>query len=44
MEKRKQKFMLNKGLDLKKMFGSDPGKKDFFGNPVPKGAAFEPGV
>ncbi|HET6769637.1 MAG TPA: right-handed parallel beta-helix repeat-containing protein [Chitinophagaceae bacterium] len=33
----------NKGLDLKKMFGIDPGKKDFFGNPVPNGTP-EPGV
>jgi hypothetical protein len=35
---------LNKGLDLKKRFGIDPGKKDFFGNVVPKGIAPEPGV
>jgi hypothetical protein len=32
------------GLDIKKMFGIDPGKKDFFGNPVPNGGSFGPGV
>ena len=33
----------NKGLDIKKMFGIDPGKKDFFGNLFPNGIP-EPGV
>ena len=37
-------ILWNKGLDLKKMFGIDPGKKDFFGNQVPNGKAFEPGI
>lgn len=32
------------GLDLKKMFGIDPGKKDFFGNSFRAGKTFEPGV
>jgi hypothetical protein len=32
------------GLDIKKMFGIDPGKQDFFGNPIPSGKTFEPGV
>jgi hypothetical protein len=27
----------NAGLDLKKLFGVDPGPRDFFGNPVPRG-------
>lgn len=33
-----------KGLDIKKMFGIDPGKKDFFQYPIPNGSPFEPGV
>ena len=36
-------ILWSKGLDIKKMFGIDPGKKDFFGNPVPNGTS-EPGV
>src|SRR5258705_7195205 len=34
----------DKGLDIKKIFGIDPGKKDFFNNPAPNGSPFEPGV
>jgi hypothetical protein len=34
----------DRGLDIKKLFGIDPGKKDFFGYPVPMGKTFEPGV
>ena len=37
-------ILWDKGLDLKKMFGIDPGKKDFFGNPASNGGPFEPGV
>jgi hypothetical protein len=33
-----------KGLDIKKMFGIDPGKKDFFGNSLRAGKTFDPGV
>jgi len=36
-------ILWNRGLDTKRMFGIDPGKKDFFGNPVPSGTP-EPGV
>lgn len=36
-------ILWNKGLGIKKIFGIDPGKKDFFGNPVPNGGS-EPGV
>lgn len=36
-------YVLNMGIDIKKMFGIDPGKRDFFGNPVPAGKT-EPGV
>jgi hypothetical protein len=34
----------NKGLDLNKLFHIDTGRKDFFGNNVPRGNGFEPGV
>lgn len=34
----------NKGLDLKAIFGIEPPTKDFYGNPVPPGAAPEPGI
>lgn len=34
----------NRGFDVKRMFGIDPGKRDFFGNTIPRGAALEPGV
>ena len=36
-------ILWNKGLNIKTMFGIDPGKKDFFGNPAPNGNS-EPGV
>ena len=34
----------NKGLDLKKLFHINMGKKDFFGNRVPLGESCEPGI
>ena len=34
----------NKGLDLQKLFQLHPGNTDFFGNAVPLGVGFEPGV
>jgi hypothetical protein len=34
----------NKGLDLKTIFGIERPTKDFYGNPVPFGAASEPGI
>ncbi len=34
----------NKGLDLKLIFGTDIPQIDFYGNPVPLGAATEPGI
>jgi len=36
-------ILRNKGVDIKRMFGIDPGKKDFFGNQVPNGTP-EPGI
>lgn len=36
--------LLNKGMNLKKMFGIKNGGKDFFGNPIPTGKGFEPGI
>jgi hypothetical protein len=35
---------IDKGLDLKTLFQLDPGKKDFFGNPIPAGSAFDIGA
>ena len=32
------------GVQIKSMYGYDPPTKDFFGNPVPKGSAPEPGI
>jgi hypothetical protein len=34
----------DKGIDIAKMFGIDAGRKDFFGNSIPSGDGFEPGV
>jgi hypothetical protein len=34
----------NHGLEIKPAFGFDPATKDFFGNPVPRGVAREPGI
>ena len=34
----------NKGLDLEKLFHIDTGNKDFFGNKIPRGESFEPGI
>ena len=32
------------GVKIKSMYGYDPPTKDFFGNPIPKGSAPEPGI
>ncbi len=34
---------IDKGLDLKKVFGIDAGKQDFFGNAIPSGVTFDMG-
>ena len=34
----------DKGIDIKKLLGVDVGKRDFFGQPIPQGRKFEPGI
>ncbi|WP_373330916.1 right-handed parallel beta-helix repeat-containing protein [Salmonirosea aquatica] len=34
----------NKGLDLRKWFGRELPKNDFYGNPIPLGTGLEPGI
>jgi hypothetical protein len=34
----------NKGIEIVKIFGINTGKTDFFGNHIPLGNGFEPGV
>jgi Right handed beta helix region len=41
---KKDSPLRHKGLDLFKLFNIDTGFKDYFGNPVPRGAPCEPGV
>jgi hypothetical protein len=36
--------VIDRGLDLLSLFGIDPGSYDFFGQTVPAGAGFEPGI
>jgi hypothetical protein len=36
--------LIDKGLDIKSMFGIDTGGKDFFGKALPQGEGFEPGA
>ncbi|MFB3903332.1 MAG: right-handed parallel beta-helix repeat-containing protein [Acidobacteriota bacterium] len=35
---------IDSGLDLRKLFAIDPGKRDFYGNPLPAGKAFDIGA
>lgn len=35
---------IDKGLDLKTLFQIDPGKRDFFGHPIPAGLTFDIGA
>jgi hypothetical protein len=35
---------IDKGLDLKTLFQMDPGKRDFFGHPIPAGSTFDIGA
>jgi hypothetical protein len=39
-----QSPVIDRGLDLLSLFGIDPGVSDFFGQTVPAGAGFEPGI
>ncbi len=35
---------IDTGLDLRSLFTLDPGRRDFYGNPVPRGKAFDVGA
>jgi len=36
--------LIDAGLDLRRLFGIDVGKRDFYGNPVPQGKGFDIGA
>ena len=36
--------LIDAGLDLRSLFGIDPGKRDFYGNPIPQGKGFDIGA
>jgi hypothetical protein len=36
--------LIDAGLDLRSLFGIDPGKGDFFGNPIPQGKGYDIGA
>jgi hypothetical protein len=36
--------LIDAGLDLRSLFGIDPGDKDFYGNPIPQGKGFDIGA
>ena len=36
--------LIDAGLDLRSLFGIDPGKRDFFGNPIPQGKGYDIGA
>ncbi|MFB0552532.1 MAG: right-handed parallel beta-helix repeat-containing protein [Phycisphaerae bacterium] len=36
--------LIDAGLDLKSLFGIDPGNRDFFGNTIPQGKAYDIGA
>jgi len=36
--------LIDAGLDLRSLFGIDPGKRDFFGNSIPQGKAYDIGA
>jgi len=36
--------LIDAGLDLRSLFGIDPGNRDFFGNSIPQGKAYDIGA
>jgi len=36
--------LIDAGVDLRSMFGIDPGDRDFYGNPIPQGKGFDIGA
>jgi hypothetical protein len=36
--------VINRGIDISSLFGIDPGVSDLFGNEIPAGSGFDPGV
>jgi hypothetical protein len=40
----KDSALIDAGLDLQSLFGIDPGKRDFFGNSIPQGKAYDIGA
>ena len=40
----KRRVPIDAGLDLRSLFGIDPGKRDFFGNPIPQGKGYDIGA
>jgi hypothetical protein len=36
--------LIDAGLDIRSLFGIDPGKRDFFGNSIPQGKGFDIGA
>jgi len=36
--------LIDAGLDLRSLFGIDPGDRDFYGNPIPQGKGFDIGA
>ncbi len=36
--------LIDGGLDLRSLFGIDPGRRDFYGNPIPSGTGFDIGA
>jgi len=36
--------LIDAGLDIRFLFGIDPGKRDFFGNPIPQGKGYDIGA
>jgi len=36
--------LIDAGLDIRSLFGIDPGNRDFYGNPIPQGKGFDIGV
>jgi hypothetical protein len=41
---RKDSPLIDAGLDLRTLFGIDPGKRDFWGNPIPQGKGYDIGA
>ena len=36
--------LIDAGIDLRSLFGIDPGDRDFYGNPIPQGKGFDIGA